>query len=58
MSKNTKSALSGVAAGMVIVQDREGDIYEQFAVIPDEQTDLLIRARTNRTLKDKAKVAE
>jgi Transposase DDE domain/Transposase DNA-binding len=56
VSKNTKSALSGVAAGVVIVQDREGDIYEQFAVIPDEQTDLLIRARTNRTLKDKAKL--
>jgi hypothetical protein len=56
VSKNTKSALRGVAAGMVIVQDREGDIYEQFAVIPDEQTDLLIRARTNRTLMDKTKL--
>ncbi len=56
VSKNTKSALSGVAAGMVIVQDREGDIYEQFAVIPDKQTDLLIRARTNRVLKDKTKL--
>ena len=56
VSQNTKSALSGVVPGMVIVQDREGDIYEQFAVIPDEQTDLLIRARTNRTLKDKTKL--
>jgi hypothetical protein len=38
------------------VQDREGDIYEQFAVVPDEKTDLLIRASTNRTLKDKTKL--
>lgn len=56
VSKNTKSALEDVAAGMLIVQDREGDIYEQFAVIPDKQTDLLIRARTNRTLLDKSKL--
>jgi hypothetical protein len=56
VSNNTKSALKGVVRGMVIVQDREGDIYEQFALIPDEQTDLLVRARTNRTLKDKAKL--
>lgn len=56
VSKNTKTALRDVTAGMVIVQDREGDIYEQFAVIPDKHTDLLIRARTNRTLKDKTKL--
>lgn len=56
VSKNTKTALQGIVKGMVIVQDREGDIYEQFAVIAEEQTDLLIRARTNRTLKDKTKL--
>lgn len=56
VSNNTKSALKDVVKGMVIVQDREGDIYEQFALIPDEQTDLLIRARTNRTLRDKTKL--
>ena len=55
-SKNTKSALNDAALGMVIVQDREGDIYEQFAVVPDATTDLLIRARTNRTLMDKSKL--
>lgn len=38
------------AATVIIVQDREGDIYEQFATIPDEKTHLLIRASTNRTL--------
>jgi len=56
VSRNTKSALGGVVAGMVIVQDREGDIYEQFAVVPDRETDLLVRARTNRTLADKTKL--
>lgn len=56
VSKNTQSALSDVTVGMVIVQDREGDIYEQFAVIPDAKTDLLIRASTNRTLADKTKL--
>ena len=56
VSKNTKAALSDSVEGMVIVQDREGDIYEQFATIPDEKTDLLIRARTNRKLKDETKL--
>lgn len=55
-SRNTQAALKDIVPGMVIVQDREGDIYEQFALIPDEQTDLLIRARANRTLKDKTKL--
>ena len=56
VSKNTQSALRDVTLGMVIIQDREGDIYEQFAVIPDSKTDLLVRARTNRTLADKTKL--
>jgi Transposase DNA-binding len=56
VSKNTQSALRDVVAGMVIVQDREGDIYEQFATVPDEKTALLIRASTNRTLADKTKL--
>ena len=55
-SNNTKSALGDVVPGMLIVQDREGDIYEQFASIPDEKTDLLIRASTNRTLADNTKL--
>jgi hypothetical protein len=56
VSKNTKTVLRGIVKGMVIVQDREGDIYEQFAVIPEQGIDLLIRAKTNRTLKDKTKL--
>lgn len=50
-SNETKKNLSQ-AAGIIIVQDREGDIYEQFASIPDDKTDLLIRVRSNRTLKN------
>ncbi|MFC3559965.1 IS4 family transposase [Pedobacter jamesrossensis] len=56
VSRNTKSALKDVVKGMVIIQDREGDIYEQFALIPDSDADLLIRARSNRTLADKTKL--
>lgn len=54
VSQNTKQALGERVQGMVIVQDREGDIYEQFAIIPDRQTDLLVRARADRVLKDKS----
>lgn len=54
-SNKTKEVLSE-AASVVIIQDREGDIYEQFASVPDEKTDLLIRAKTNRTLKDGSKL--
>lgn len=56
VSKNTKAALGDVVKGMVIIQDREGDIYEQFAVIPDEQIELLVRARSDRTLEDGTKL--
>ena len=40
----------------VIIQDREGDIYEQFATIPDECTDLLIRAKSDRNLPEGGKL--
>jgi len=49
-SQNTKSALSDTVKGMVIIQDREGDIYEQFALIPDNKTELLIRSRIDRKM--------
>jgi fructose-specific phosphotransferase system component IIB len=45
----TKKSLQE-AATVIIVQDREGDIYEQFATIPDGRTHLLIRAKSDRTL--------
>lgn len=56
VSRNTQSNLSDIVKGMVIVQDREGDIYEQFATVPDEKTDLLIRARADRRLSDGTKL--
>ncbi|GAB3928601.1 IS4 family transposase [Mucilaginibacter myungsuensis] len=56
VSERTISALSEVVPGMVIIQDREGDIYEQFARIPGPKTDLLVRAKADRTLKDEAKL--
>lgn len=48
-SRAAKVALKEAAA-VIIVQDREGDIYEQFATIPDDRTHLLIRAKSDRTL--------
>ena len=54
-ANKTKEVLSE-AASVIIIQDREGDIYEQFASVANEKTDLLIRARTNRTLKDGSKL--
>lgn len=54
-SQKSKEALIE-AESIIIVQDREGDIYEQFSCIPDEKTDLLVRASTNRTLLDKTKL--
>lgn len=50
-SKATKKVLKE-AETVIIIQDREGDIYEQFATIPNEQTHLLIRAKSNRILSD------
>jgi hypothetical protein len=41
---------------VIIVQDREGDIYEQFATIPDENTHLLIRAKSDRSLPEGRKL--
>jgi len=38
------------ADSVTFIEDREGDIYEQFALIPDEKTHLLVRSRTTRNL--------
>lgn len=40
------------AKTVIIVQDREGDIYEQFALVPDAKTHLLIRSKADRILAD------
>lgn len=46
------------AREVIIIQDREGDIYEQFCLIPDNRTHLLIRAKANRILADKGRLFE
>jgi hypothetical protein len=38
------------AASVTFIEDREGDIYEQFARIPEDTIHLLIRSRSNRKL--------
>lgn len=38
------------AASVTFIEDREGDIYEQFAMVPDEKSHLLVRSRTTRNL--------
>jgi len=48
-SITTKETLAE-AETVIIVQDREGDIYDQFATIPDAKTHLLIRSRSDRKL--------
>lgn len=50
-SQETKEVLNE-AESVTIVADRESDIYEEFAVIPDDKTDLVIRSNHNRKLYD------
>jgi len=40
------------AKQVIIIQDREGDIYDQLSTVPDEKHHLLIRSRCNRHLTD------
>jgi len=50
--KKSKEILSS-ADTIVVIQDREGDIFSQFQQIPDQQTHLLIRSRFDRNTEDK-----
>lgn len=54
-SEESKQLLEG-AKSITIIEDREGDIYEQFSLIPDEKTHLLIRNRDNRKLDNGGKL--
>jgi hypothetical protein len=56
-SLKSKQALAK-ARQVIIIEDREGDIYEQFCLVPDARTHLLIRAKTNRILTNKTKLFE
>ncbi|MDO5978215.1 IS4 family transposase [Flavivirga spongiicola] len=46
----TSKAILKESATVTFIEDREGDIYEQFAMVPDEKTHLLIRSRATRNL--------
>ena len=46
------------AKEIIIIQDREGDIFEQFCLVPDQKTHLLIRAKSNRILYPKQRLFE
>ena len=54
-SQQAKEGLNA-AKSITIIEDREGDIYEQFSLIPDEKTNLIIRNRDNRKLSDGLKL--
>lgn len=51
VSNASKQALKQ-SDSVTFIQDREGDIYEQFAIVPDAKHHLLIRSRTTRKLAD------
>jgi len=46
-----KENLAG-AKSITIIQDREGDIYEQFCLLSDTAVGLIVRSRDNRRLSD------
>lgn len=46
------------ARSLTIIQDREGDIYEQFCLVPNRKTNLIIRNRDNRKLTEGEKLHE
>ena len=54
-SQRSKEVLQEAAA-IIIVQDREADIYDQFIRVPDDKTFLLIRSRCDRSLTDGSKL--
>ena len=55
--EDSKICLSN-ARHITIIEDREGDIFEQFARIPDDRTDLIVRCKSNRMLSDGEKLFE
>lgn len=50
-AEQAKQAL-GTAAHVTVIADRESDIYEEWARLPDEHCDLLTRASRDRALAD------
>ena len=54
-AEESKNHLSK-ARSLTFIEDREGDIYEQFSTIPDERSHLIIRSRDDRKLSDGGKL--
>ena len=54
-AQETKESLRG-ADSVTIIADRESDIYELFAAVPDSRTHLLIRASIDRVLSEGIKL--
>jgi hypothetical protein len=48
-AEQTKELLTK-ATCITIIGDRESDIYDEFVMVPDSRTHLLVRSRTNRLL--------
>jgi Transposase DDE domain len=57
-ANTAKQLLSTTAAGVTIVADRESDIFEQWARLPDGNTHLLSRASQDRVLCDAGRLFE
>lgn len=51
-AQRSKEALRH-AASILFVSDRESDIYEEFALLPDARCDVLVRSKENRRLHEK-----
>lgn len=51
-ASNQAKELLTACRSITIIQDREGDIYQQFCEVADQKTNLIIRSRDNRKLKD------
>jgi len=49
VAQKSKEVLAGADA-VTFIEDREGDIYEQFALVPDGKSYLIIRSKTTRKL--------
>ena len=48
-AKDTKRNITKVSK-ITMVADRESDIYEEFAIVPDRRTHVLVRSKSNRSL--------
>lgn len=53
-ARNSQQALPS-AESITVIQDRDGDIYETFALVADSKTKLLIRSKTDRKIADAQK---